>query len=380
VPRFFGILSRLPRPLAIGLFATACRSGGSGASSAPVPAVTDTVFYASARARVNGRDSRRLSDSLEYGFVVSRVTPGPDALLDPIDVQVVDSVRLSQSAFADALRAHRDSTGAPVVLLVHGFGTSLHEAWEYVSHARVRSRSRVPWVVFCWPSNGAGLSWARPSEILVRAYRDDLTSAAASRSAFSQALRVMLPAVGGDRLIVLAHSMGAQLMGDAMVADTALRESLRRDPVRAIAFLAPDVATQRFSEVVLPAVLPLSRRVVVYLSSGDRLLQISRVINGNDRAGLIRGYVPSFQGVEVVDMTEGETAENSVQRMVGTHHAIKRASAALFDLQIVAGGYTPDCRALLKTASLGQGNVWKLTRAKLPPLSALASCERERSE
>lgn len=369
------------RPL-LGIFAVLLLAGCSARVRHvfDVPAVTDTIWYVSARARDQGRDTRRLADSLEYGMVVSRITSNGNLFVDGFNLAPVDSVRLTSSDFAAAVRARaRAASGGDslALLVVHGFGTSLTEAWAYAAEAHVRSRSPAPWVVFCWPSNGSGIAWPRREKILTRAYHEDSVAAVASRSAFSRAMQVVLPAIGGGQLLVVAHSMGAQLVGETFADDPVLRRALSTDPLRGLVFFAPDVPTPHFRDVVLPAVTSLTRRVVIYASSDDRLLTLSRAINHSERAGLIRGATPRFAGVETVDATAGLRAENRTQRVLGTHHTLRRASGALFDLaHIVAGSYSATCRATLGTAVAVAEGFWKLTPLHPPTLATLASCSR----
>lgn len=365
--------------LAAVVFLSGC-SPHATPNTGTVAATTDTVWYVSARARDNGRDTRRLADSLEYGMVVSSVRSAGDPLTHNIDTTPVDSVRLTSSAFATAIRSRAGDPSAGdslAVLMVHGFGTSLHEAWDYSAQTHIRSRSRAPWVVFCWPSNGSSVAWPRADHILTRAYREDSAAAAASRVAFSQAMRALLPAIGGGHLLVVTHSMGAQLVGEALGEDAALRTALATDPLRGLAFFAPDVEAGHFNDFVLPALVPLAQRVVVYASSDDRMLTLSRAINNSERAGLIHGSPLQHSGVETVDLTDGISAENRAQRVVGSHHGIRRESAALFDMmQIVAGRYPATCRATLGTAVLNPAGVWKLTAMPPPRVTALAACSR----
>jgi esterase/lipase superfamily enzyme len=352
------------------------------ASTEPTPVVSDTVWYISARARdARGQDTRRFADSLEYGLVVTRVQPRGDPVMDRIDLQFVDSTRMTAAEFSAALRARAAATpggDSLIVVGVHGFGTSLREAFSYSAEARVRARSTAPWVAFCWPSNGSGAAWPRAGQFFSRAYREDSTVAEASRPAFAESMRLLLDAVGGRNLLVVAHSMGSQLVGMTLSTDSTLREKLAwpEHRLRGVAFVAPDISTKHFGEYVLPRIKALARRVVVYASLDDRMLMISRTINDNERLGLLRENTSALEGVETVDATEGAAAESSTQRMVGTHHAVRRESAALFDLHIVARGYAPECRATVKTAVLQPRGVWKLTPQALPPLSALATCTR----
>lgn len=347
------------------------------------PVIVDTTWYVSARARDEGRDTRRLADSLEYGLIVTRRPNAGDPLRTSFEAPLVDSLQLSPTEFVERVRDRvRGSRGddAAAVLYVHGFGTSLHEAWEHTVQAGIRSRSPGPWIVFCWPSNGLGIDWPRRGELFVRAYRDDSVLAGTSRVAFARAAHQVLDAVGGDDLVLLTHSMGAQVAGEAFVTDTALRARLVADPLRAAMFFAPDVAVARFKAHIVPAVRPLTRRLVLYASSNDRLLAISRSVNDTERAGLVhgaQGTLLSAEGLESVDVTRGAAAENVWQRNLGSHHSLRRSSAALFDIAwIVAGRFPASCRAVLGTASQRDDGTWRLTSVAPPSPDRLSRCAR----
>ncbi len=350
---------------------SACASSAArSVSLSPLPAALDTVWYVSARTRIDGRDSRRLTDSLEYGFVVHARDRMDDALTGAINVTIVDSVQLSRAQFEQALaNGAAAARGADdfAVLYVHGFGTSLREGWQYAAEARIRSRHPARWIVFCWPSNGLGVSWPRAREILTRAYHDDTELASASRPAFVRAAQSVLAAVGASRVVLASHSLGGRVVGEALANDSVLRESLARDPLRAVAFVTPDVESQYFGDTIVPAARRLARRVVLYTSGRDRVLAMARQIHDADRAGQTTRVPLVRTGLETVDVTNGLVAEGWVTARVGTHHAIRRASAAIFDLTyLVGGGFTADCRSVMGTARVTADGVWQLTRTRPP--------------
>src|SRR6186997_1159317 len=151
----------MTRMLWFGLGSVLCAgcAHSAGPSRTTVPVASDTVWYVSARARDAGLVTTRLADSLEYGFVVVDHRAGGDMLTQDLGIVVRDSTTLTRTAFVEALRmqAAAASPGDPVaVLYVHGFGTWQHEALTNTATAKVRSASRIPWVVFCWPSKGSG--------------------------------------------------------------------------------------------------------------------------------------------------------------------------------------------------------------------------------
>lgn len=375
---------RVPLLLALAIATLAMSASGCrpilGRSTAPM--LVDTLFYVSARAREEGRDVTRLADSLEYGMVFTRRPILHDPVTDGARIQVLDTLVLSREAFIDALAgcaARPDEPQRFAVMYTHGYGTSLRNLWEHAALARLRARGTQPWIVFAWPSIGSGVAWPRAGEVLTAAYRQDSAMAVASRGAFGEALTAAHTATGGARLMLVAHSLGGQLVGETFRADTALRHRLATDPLRALAFVSPDIALERFGDSIAPAAAPLTQRLLLYASSDDRVLFFSELFNDTERAGRITGdrpTMPVFPGVESVDMTDGQYANSWLVHTFGTRHALRRKSAALFDLVHVVGAQRPaDCRAQLGTGQRTAAGAWRLTPVPVPAPSAAGRCE-----
>lgn len=345
------------------------------------PAPVDTLFYISARARDEGRDSDRLAEALEYGLVISLRQPPDDPLTDRVSFTVVDTVLLPRDGFVQLLRARTGpSTDAHgfAVLYTHGYGTSLHEAWEHSTTSRMRTRGTQPWVVFAWPTVGSGLLWPRDGHFLASAYRQDEEMAMASRGPYAEALTAVHEAVGGEGLVMVAHSMGSQMVGGAMATDSALRARLEAAPLRALAFVSPDVEVEEFADSLVPTVRPLTQRLLLYASADDRVLAVSQMINDSERAGRFRDAVrgPMVRdGLETIDMTDGQRANSVWVHAFGTRHALRRKSAALFDIiHLVGTRRGPECREALGTAERLSTGAWRLTPAPLPDVATVASC------
>lgn len=342
---------------------------------APLSAAIDTVWYVSARARVDGRDSRALADSLEHGFVRYARERMDDASTSAIKVTLRDSVRLTRDQFLRAIRETtltREIADPFAVLYVHGFGTSLHEGWQYAAEARVRTRHAAPWIVFCWPANGLGVTWPNSSALLTRAYHDDIALALASRMPFVRAAQDVVDGLGAARVVLASHSLGARVVAESLMKDEAWRISLEHTPLRAMAFVTPDVEWLYFADSIAPVARRVSRRVILYTSGRDRVLQLARTIHNSDRAGQSTRVPLVRDGLETIDATAGLVAEGWLTARVGTHHAIRRATAALFDLAHVVGdGFTADCRTVLGTALRSPDGVWQLNRKR--PSDALSN-------
>lgn len=349
--------------------------------TAPAAAPIDTTWFVSLRERHNGQDRRRPSDSLQFGLAVHRVrvagvTASGD--VDNVELTLIDSSLVSRTRFLAMLRDRVQALPPPLdfaVVYVHGYGTGLHEGWTHAATARRRSRSNVPWVVISWPSNGAGIDWPSLGALVERAYLDDSANARASIPSFDRALRAVHEAVGGSRTVLVTHSMGVQLAGEALASRPALRQLLGADPLRAVAFVSPDMEARRFADYIVPATTPLARRVAFYASARDRILTLSRELHGSERAGLVRGAPLTRAGLESIETTLGVRAAGRARRLVDTHHAISRATATLFDLvHIVGAGRAPDCRVTLQTAEAGVTGAWRMTSHPVPALAELDRC------
>ncbi len=364
-----------------------CTALASCASVAARPAalphvIRDTVWYVSARARVDGKDRRALSDSLKFGAAIFERRTRDDPFTGSVGLVLRDSVTVSRSVFEEALRRRTVSLDAPddfAVHYVHGFGTSLHECWLYAAQARLRSTASGDWVPFCWPSHGAGITWPTWGSIFVRAYHEDVRSLISSRALFAESLRVLTQSIGASRTVLVSHSLGARLVAGALQADTVLSRELRASPLRALTFMAPDVSAALFADTLLPQLAPLATRTVLYSSRNDRALRISRAIHDAERAGLRTNPAVLSSAVELVDITEGYAVEGWFARRFGNRHKITRSAAMLFDLgRVVGAGYAPSCRTTALYARGDSLGVWHLLRDQRPRADSLAVCERMR--
>ncbi len=346
-----------------------------------LPAIVrrDTVWYVSARARHDGRARRALADSLEYGAAIFEYAPVRDPFTDALPSGLRDSLRLTRDAFLTALRARGASQTAPddfTVVYVHGFGTGLGECWSQPFAARVRSQSAAPWVAFCWPSHGAGVTWPRTGSLVVRAYEDDTAAVTASAPAFRRVLTEVTGTLGASRVVLAAHSLGGRLVGEALLQSEATDPAWSNNTrLRAIAFLALDHDAARFGDTIVPVLRSRAERLVLYTSRRDRALGISRRVHDTPRAGLAEPTPLRRAGLETVDMTDALAADGWWQRLVGNRHSIRRASVAVWDLtHVVGGAYAAWCRDTVGVGRQVADGSWRLLAGRRPDTTRLARC------
>jgi len=339
--------------------------------------VADTTFYITNRTRKAGRTTRAAGDTLEFGYIVTRFIDHQgsalsDLLLGRVTAQRTDSVRLTHGEFVDRLRATDARAAAHddgAVLYVHGYATSFGRAMSQSAEIAHRGGFSGPFVVFAWPAHTALATWPTPRMLISHAYRDDSVMAQKSGASFRAALAVVREAVRPGALTVIGHSMGAQLVGEALRAPSAEHDALAKEPLHALAFFAADVNALWFRDSVAPAVAPLAARRVVYASGSDRMLGLSRLVNHSPRLGQMSSsrYLTDA-GVEVVDVSQAQRASSSGWAIpLDMHHAMRLSGAALFDFFYgVVNGQSPTCRSATGLASRDTAGVWRLRKSPIP--------------
>ena len=169
------------------------------------------------------------------------------------------------------------------------------------------------------------------------AYVRDQQSA---RNAGFQLLRLLrnhAVAAQPDRVHLLGHSMGSEVIGKALTL-TAPGDSLPR--LSQVVFAAPAVDARVFRREILPRLAPRAGHVTLYASSDDDALRASRVVNGAGRLGLGGDSLVVIDGMDTIDATR-VTAD-----VLG--HTLFGNQSFLADLAVLlAEGKSPAERRLL---------------------------------
>jgi esterase/lipase superfamily enzyme len=223
----------------------------------------------------------------------------------------------------------RDAGRKDIFVFVHGFRTEFKDAVLHFAQIAfdLQCRNAVP-ILFSWPSRGQ-----------LAEYVYDHESSTGSRRFFLEflnTLRIAMSDGQAARIHVLAHSMGNQLVLEALAGDTSQTNIIE------MMMAAPDVNRNRFKEIA-PKVRAMVKGMTVYASSVDRALALSKqVAGGIPRAGDTDGEGPvQVENVDVIDVSAlgGE--------LLGVNHALFGEKASIInDLQrlITTGQRPPDER------------------------------------
>jgi esterase/lipase superfamily enzyme len=174
-------------------------------------------------------------------------------------------------------------------VFIHGYNTTFQDA------AR-----RTAQIAYDLKFEGAAIFYSWPSQGKKRSYLVDETNASWTLPHLEAFLKEIRSKSGATRVHIIAHSMGARILTQA------LRDigSDKSEGVRfnQIILAAPDIDRDTFAELAR-AINVSADRITLYASSRDRALKLSRDIHGYTRAGESGSNLTIVPGVDTVDAT-----------------------------------------------------------------------------
>lgn len=339
-----------PSPLPRAEFPRSYAALDTGAARVTVYVATNRRYTSSDRPAL--RFAAEDSDSLQYAVVAVSVPPyrsrgvgdlprqssfarNPDPARDffVAGVLAADSARFVQRVAADlALTRSRD-----ILVFVHGFNVTFEDAALRAAQIAADIGFDGVVVVYDWPSAGSVSSYVR-----------DLQEA---RNAGFFLLRVLdgaVPAAQPDRIHVLVHSMGAEVIARAIALAPA-GDSLPR--LAQVALAAPDFDARVFRRDVFPSLRVRASRVTLYASSNDDALRASRTVNGVWRLGLGGDSLTVIDGMDTIDATR--------VRADALGHTLFGNPGFLADLALLFGEGKPPLDRRLLPVQRGDLTFWR---------------------
>ena len=223
---------------------------------------------------------------LRFGFFDAAIEPslGLGMILNPTEwfqneeIQLREVTDLDRSRFVEQVRRRvGESPRRSLLVVVHGFREAFPSALRKTAFLGHILDIDSPVLVFDWPGNqGSSLS----------GYRRARAVAEASGAELAETLDLIVREIRPARVWLVANSMGAQVVADAFSilyrnAEWADGETEIEDVV----LTAPDVSREEFGLHFKPMITALARNLTVYVSSNDRALLMSRVVNRERRLG-----------------------------------------------------------------------------------------------
>lgn len=153
-----------------------------------------------------------------------------------------------------------------VVLFIHGYNNTFAEG--LYRFAQIEHDLRLPSVPvhFSWPSRGEPL-----------AYAADRDSVLYSRDGLVRSIAVATEA-GGGKAILVAHSMGAELLMESLRQLALAGDRRTLDRIGAVVLLSPDIDVGLF-RMQAKAIGTLPQPFVIFTSGKDKALNLSALIS-----------------------------------------------------------------------------------------------------
>jgi esterase/lipase superfamily enzyme len=312
--------------------------------------------------------------ALTFGSFDVSIEPtiGLGMFLNPTDwfqneeIRLDDVSALERERFVEQLRGLVEaSPGQSLLVVIHGFREAFPSALRKTAFIASVLDLNTPVLVFDWPGDqGSSL----------RGYRAARDVATASGAELADLLDILVTDVRPQRLSILANSMGGQVVVDAFSVlherDYFADEDNEFDH---IILTAPDVDHQQFNERFKNEIRSMADDLTVYVSSNDRALLMSRLINRGLRVGestlspdqldeaasISRLIEPDSSLITLVDVTPVNRTRN--------FHNFSLETPEFFDdlfLRLTLDETTPPNRLIYRVQT-ADGNVyWVLTRGR----------------
>jgi esterase/lipase superfamily enzyme len=174
-------------------------------------------------------------------------------------------------------------------VFIHGFDTTFQDA------AR-----RTAQIAYDLKFEGAAIFYSWPSQGKISRYLADETNASWTVPHLEAFLKEIRERSGASRVHLIAHSMGARILSQALKElGSAPSTSLRFNE---IVLAAPDIDRDTFIELAR-AINRAGNRITLYASSRDRALKLSRAAPGYTRAGESGDTLTIASGIDTIDAT-----------------------------------------------------------------------------
>lgn len=316
------------------------------APSKPVGDKVVEVWFGTNRARLNtqsphyGTDRSRM---LRVGrcavFVPKEHTVGTvknGILFFDHRLQLQATQELDRSVFGDKLKASLAVRPEKRALLyVHGYNTSFENAAIRAAQLAVDLNIQGVTAFFTWPSFGTFLEYPADGEAARASWR------------YMAEFMDLLRESGAERVDVIAHSMGNQVVARALGATTANAKW-----IGSMILAAPDVDIDTFMDSA-PDYVARCESTTVYVSSRDNALQMSFQLQLAHRLGLAP---PVFVSPDVHTVDVSWVADSFLG-----HGYYGDEPRVIYDIaSILEGSVSPASRAGMRPTSRDGQPYWEM--------------------
>jgi pimeloyl-ACP methyl ester carboxylesterase len=315
-------------------------------------------------------------EGLTFGLFDTRLEPalGIGMILNPTDWFQNEEIQLKRveslnrvDFIAEVQKQVQASPMRSLLINVNGFRERFPSALRKTAFLSHVLDIDTPVLVFDWPGDQGSTppGYWRARRI-----------AAASGAELAQTLELIIRQVRPDRLWLVANSMGAEVVAHAF--SILYRQADLSDgqtEIENVVLTAPDVDVSEFRDRFKQEITALAGNLTVYVSSNDRALLLSRIINRERRLGqstLNPGNPDQYNAAEgFLEMVEPHNARitmvdvTPVNRTRNFHNFSLETPEFFNDLylRLINVDY-PRSRPIYRIGTAGGKVYWVLTRGR----------------
>jgi esterase/lipase superfamily enzyme/nucleoid DNA-binding protein len=261
-------------------------------------------------------------------------------------IQIADNFWKSVSSTLQAL----PSQERLALIYLHGFNVSFEGA--ALRAAQIGADLEVPGITafFSWPSKGSST---------LRSYIADGATIGASENDIATFIREFVTISGAEQVHIIAHSMGNRALLRSLESILNSLSAKEKKRIGQIILAAPDVDSDEFANLA-SIYHKAASRTTMYVSSRDRALQSSGILNAHPRAGFLPP-VTIVPGIDTIAVTDLDLTLLGIEFGLGHSHYAE-ARALIYDMyDLIRHGEAPDDRAGLTAATTEDGmGYWRV--------------------
>jgi esterase/lipase superfamily enzyme len=175
-----------------------------------------------------------------------------------------------------------------VAVYVHGYNVGFEKSCRDAARLEERLAERRL-LLFSWPAEGK-----------VTAYLHDVGDVEWSVEPLGELILDLAARFGSRNVDLIAHSLGAKAVVDAITGDTIGRAAL---VLGRVVLIAPDLDADVFRRS-LPKLSSRASTVTVYVSPQDRALKASRHVRNEPRLGEGSPGLSDLHGIDIVEVQQ----------------------------------------------------------------------------
>ena len=327
-------------------------------------------------APLDERFSNTRGKSLSFGLFETSIEPtlGLGMLINPTDWFQNEEIQLNRvepldedAMIAEVRRQVEASPQRSLLININGFRERFPSALRKTAFLAHVLDIDTPVVVFDWPGDQGSTP---------RGYVRAQGVARESGLDLARIIEKIVNDVQPDRLWILANSMGGEVVVSAFSELYSNPEMADSDTeIEHVILTAPDISHEEFGSRFKDKILALSENVTIYVSSNDRALLMSRVINRARRLGestvdpsnpdqwdeaaaAFELVTPGNDQVSLIDLTP-------VNRTRNFHNFSLETPEFFDDLYLrISNEETPRSRLQYKVTTASGAEYWVLTRGR----------------